>query len=256
MATTDHDHNGKINTAVTLGAIGTALGGLQVLQNGGLGFGLFGGNNAMNAMNQNMTHAGMMYTDQLQSQIAELKAEKYSNRVGIDVYKASAEMSNKNDDKILANLKDAFKEQVAVRERLSASDVEMKYLRGDVNELKMKTAVHEKEIADLKCHSRATTDAVNALANNMRDRFGAVYGAIEASKNEAKCAVELEAERRANADRGIYCYVDSKFVAGRLVMPKDSICPPVMPRYNTWEAPTDTAPATQPVTGTINVNNI
>ena len=31
------------------------------------------------------------------------------------------------------------------------------------------------------------------------------------------------------------------------VIPKDAICPEVMPRFNSWTAPTDTAPATQPV---------
>ena len=83
MATMDND--GKVNTAVTLGAIGTALGGLQVLQNGG--FGLFGGG----SMNHAMNNAGIVYTDQLQAQIAELKAEKYSDKVGIEVYKDAAE---------------------------------------------------------------------------------------------------------------------------------------------------------------------
>lgn len=35
----------------------------------------------------------------------------------------------------------------------------------------------------------------------------------------------------------------------RTVIPKDAICPEVMPRYNSWTAPTatETAPATQPV---------
>lgn len=35
----------------------------------------------------------------------------------------------------------------------------------------------------------------------------------------------------------------------RTVIPKDAICPEVMPRYNNWVAPTttETAPATQPV---------
>lgn len=33
----------------------------------------------------------------------------------------------------------------------------------------------------------------------------------------------------------------------RTVIPKDAICPELMPRFNSWTAPTDTAPATQPV---------
>jgi hypothetical protein len=38
------------------------------------------------------------------------------------------------------------------------------------------------------------------------------------------------------------------------VIPRTAICPEVMPRYNTWTAPTDPAPATQPVTGNIDVS--
>ena len=38
------------------------------------------------------------------------------------------------------------------------------------------------------------------------------------------------------------------------VIPKTAICPEVMSRYNSWVAPTDTAPATQPIVGTVDVN--
>lgn len=34
---------------------------------------------------------------------------------------------------------------------------------------------------------------------------------------------------------------------------KDDICPEVMPRWNSWTAPTAEAPAVQPVTGSIKV---
>ena len=36
------------------------------------------------------------------------------------------------------------------------------------------------------------------------------------------------------------------------IIPQTAICPPVMTRYNSWVAPTDTAPATQPIIGTVN----
>lgn len=38
------------------------------------------------------------------------------------------------------------------------------------------------------------------------------------------------------------------------IIPASAICPEMMPRYNSWTAPTVAAPATQPVTGTINTN--
>ena len=40
----------------------------------------------------------------------------------------------------------------------------------------------------------------------------------------------------------------------KVVIPTTAICPEVMPRYNSWTAPTADAPATQPVTGSVNVN--
>ena len=87
MATMDND--GKVNTAVTLGAVGTGLGILSAIN--GNGNGLLGGLFGNNAMGNAMHSAGIVYTDQLQAQIAELKAEKYSDKVGIEVYKDAAE---------------------------------------------------------------------------------------------------------------------------------------------------------------------
>ena len=40
----------------------------------------------------------------------------------------------------------------------------------------------------------------------------------------------------------------------KCVIPKTAICPEVMPRYNSWTAPTADAPANQPVTGSISTN--
>lgn len=40
----------------------------------------------------------------------------------------------------------------------------------------------------------------------------------------------------------------------KTVIPTTAICPEVMPRYNSWTAPTSEAPATQPVTGTVTTN--
>lgn len=40
----------------------------------------------------------------------------------------------------------------------------------------------------------------------------------------------------------------------KTVIPNTAICPEVMLRYNSWTAPTADAPATQPVTGSVNVN--
>lgn len=38
------------------------------------------------------------------------------------------------------------------------------------------------------------------------------------------------------------------------IIPQTAICPPVMPRYNSFVLPTDTAPATQPIVGNVDVS--
>lgn len=48
--------------------------------------------------------------------------------------------------------------------------------------------------------------------------------------------------------RELRCYVDATFVPGVLKMPLDSICPEAMRRYNSWTAPTTTAPAAEAAT--------
>ena len=87
-----------------------------------------------------------------------------------------------------------------------------------------------KEIADMRVREAVTNARVDCLGK------------------EFKAAIELESERRTAGDQNLYCYVNATFVPGKLVMPKDSICPPVMPQYNSWTAPTTTT-TTTPTTG-------
>jgi len=63
---------------------------------------------------------------------------------------------------------------------------------------------------------------------------------IDNVRNEAISAVALESERRVNGDQGLYGYVNATFVPGKLIMPTSNICPEVMPRYNSYTAPTST----------------
>lgn len=66
---------GVANAGLTTGIIGTALGVLN--GNGGLG-NIFGGNNNSYCLEQIMAR---------DSEIAELKAEKYSDKVGLELYR-------------------------------------------------------------------------------------------------------------------------------------------------------------------------
>lgn len=89
------------------------------------------------------------------------------------------------------------------------------------------------------------------LRQDIRDELALreqiMAGKIESLANATTCnfnAVNTAIANLANTVSGIT----------KVVIPTTAICPEVMPRYNSWTAPTADAPATQPVTGTVNVN--
>lgn len=84
-------------------------------------------------------------------------------------------------------------------------------------------------------------DEISALKERL------LYEKIDAVRHEAISAVALESERRVNGDQGIFGYVNATFVPGKLIMPKNRICPEPMDRYNSWVAPA--AAAETPVAG-------
>ena len=89
------------------------------------------------------------------------------------------------------------------------------------------------------------------LRQDIRDELALreqiMAGKIESLANATTCnfnAVNTAIANLANTVSGIT----------KTVIPTTAICPEVMLRYNSWTAPTADAPATQPVTGTVNVN--
>lgn len=89
------------------------------------------------------------------------------------------------------------------------------------------------------------------LRQDIRDELALreqiMAGKIESLANATTCnfnAVNTAIATLANTVSGIT----------KVVIPTTAICPEVMLRYNSWTAPTSDAPATQPVTGTVNVN--
>lgn len=101
-----------------------------------------------------------------------------------------------------------------------------------------------REIADIRVREAETAGALNALAQSTSQRFEAVYREIDCAKKECGAAIALEGERRTNGDQSIMCYVQGNFVPGKLIMPASSICPPAMPQYNSWVAPTTSTTTT------------
>lgn len=98
--------SGVAKAGLTLGIIGTSLAGLLAtgaLNGNGTGlFGTWGGNGTSRAEMEQSKIA------QLESQIAELKSMRYTDGVGIDLYKNIVAYSNAADAKIAANLKDVM----------------------------------------------------------------------------------------------------------------------------------------------------
>lgn len=91
----EYASNGKANAGLALGIIGTSLAGLLWANGAGKGNGLniFGNGNAV---------------DELQAQVAELRAMRYTDQIGIDLYKNIIAQSNAADAKISANMKEVM----------------------------------------------------------------------------------------------------------------------------------------------------
>ena len=237
--------SGIAKAGLTTGIIGTSLAGLLAANNGGGGLlgGLFGGGNAAAMAGQGAYQAAISAKD---AEIGQLKAERYADHVGTRVYEAAAAMSNKNDDRIQSNLKDAFNELIVTRERLATNDANFKCLADSVTGIKSNVADLNREVADMRVREQQTADAIDCLAKSTTMRFDSVYNALECAKKECGAALALESERRAAGDQNLMCYVNATFVPGKLVMPKSSICPSVMPEFNTWKAPTESSSDSQP----------
>ena len=100
--------------------------------------------------------------------------------------------------------------------------------------------VYQQTLADNK---QLRQDIRDELA--LREQITA--GKIESLANVTTCsfnAVNTAISNLANTVNGIT----------KCVIPATAVCPEVMPRYNSWTAPTAAAPATQPVTGSVNVS--
>lgn len=165
----DYASKGVAGSGLGLGIAGTALG---LLNGNGLG-GLFGcGNNcAVNAMAGNAMVATLAEKD---SEIGQLKAEKYTN------------------------------DQVA------------------------------KTYIALNSEIGKVSDKVNELALGTEKRFGAVDSQMAVMATATNSAIQA----LQNTVNGIT----------KTVIPLNVICPQAMARWNSWTAPTNTAPDTQPVT--------
>ncbi len=158
MATTE-ESSSTAKAGLTTGIIGTALAGLLALNNSngnGLLGGLFGGGNSNTALQA----AGNLYTDQLQAKIAEMNAEKYSNNVALEVYKAA-----RAQDAILTSKFESLASEIA------DSKVREATLRG---EIATNNATVQGQIAQVASNATNGINVLNAALTCLQNTVSGI----------------------------------------------------------------------------------
>lgn len=151
----------------------------------------------------------------LMAENASLRAEKYSDNKNAEVYVASRAENKALRDELMGFIRPLSNEAAANRERIAVLEANV---------------AKNAEIADLR------EKLIRSELGAKIDSVAQTCGCGIAQLNNAVASLQ-------NTVNGIT----------QTIIPQSAICPPVMPRYNSYTAPTDTAPATQPVTGNIRV---
>lgn len=121
----EYASKGVAGAGLGLGIAGTALG---VLNGGGMLSGLFGngagfGNNGMAAAMMTNSTEDTRKISELEAALAREKSERYADSVATAVYREAIQLSNKNDEKIVANYKE-LAQAVAALDKDSAVNKE------------------------------------------------------------------------------------------------------------------------------------
>lgn len=151
----------------------------------------------------------------LMAENAMLKSENYSDKVAKEVYGQALTDNRRLRDEFFAYVKPLADEAAQNRERVAVLEMQVS---------------KNGEIADLR--EKLVRSELGAKIDNVAQTCGCGIAQL----NNAVASLQ-------NTVNGIT----------QTIIPQSAICPPVMPRYNSYTAPTDTAPATQPVTGNIRV---
>lgn len=167
--------------------------------------------------NNNAQMAAMGVLAEKDAKIAELTAQKYSDNQDAALYQATRSENEKLENRLMDYIKPLSQESASNRERVAVLESQMK---------------SNAEIADLR-------------EKLVRSELG---GRIDAVAQACDCGIRQNSAAIAalqNTVNGIT----------QTIIPQSVICPPVMSRYNAWQAPatTDVAPATQPISGTVRV---
>lgn len=214
--------SGVAKAGLTTGIIGTSLAGLWALGagnngNGGILGGLFGNNG-----NCGQAMAAMGVLAEKDAKIAELAAQKYSDNQDAVLYQATRSENKTLRDELMAFITPLSNEAADNRVRVSVLEAQQKC---ETEKALLREQLIEAKIDNCCCQMNGKIDTVAQTA------------ASGIAQNSAAIA-------------------SLQNVVGSItatIIPKSVICPEVMQRYNSWTAPTDTAPATQPISGTVNV---
>ena len=151
----------------------------------------------------------------LMAENAMLKAENYSDKVSKEVYGQALTDNRRLRDEFFAYVKPLADEAAQNRERVAVLEMQVS---------------KNGEIADLR--EKLVRSELGAKIDNVAQTCGCGIAQL----NNAVASLQ-------NTVNGIT----------QTIIPQSAICPPVMPRYNSFVTPTDAAPAVQPVTGNIRV---
>lgn len=178
--------SGVAKAGLTLGIIGTALGAM----NNGWGNGILGGlwGNGNVAEQEQSTIAA------LESKIAKLESNRYTDYVGMDLYKNIVSSAKEEDAKI--------------------SKVQSEMI-GYVIDLDKRTALNEQAARLNREYDTAARDYMFTILNNK----------IDCCCEKAAMQVEFNKQLGGLADASILSYVNSTFIPGTLKLPVTSICP-------------------------------
>lgn len=214
--------SGVAKAGLTTGIIGTSLAGLWALGagnngNGGILSGLFGNNG-----NCGQAMATMGVLAEKDAKIAELTAQKYSDNQDAVLYQATRSENKALRDELMAFITPLSNEAADNRVRVSVLEAQQKC---ETEKALLREQIIEAKIDNCCCQ---------------------MNGKIDTVAQTAACGIAQNSAAIASLQNVVGSITAT-------IIPKSVICPEVMQRYNSWTAPTDTAPATQPISGTVNV---
>jgi hypothetical protein len=182
-------HDGKITgssgvakAGLTLGIIGTGLAALNNGGNGGILGNLFGGNRCADEVSA------------LESQVAELKSMRYTDYVGMDLYK-NIIATQKEEDKKISDLQGT--------------------LFAYIIDIDKRTALNDQAAKLNREYDTAARDYMFTILNNK----------IDCCCEKAAMQAAFDRQLTELSDASIIAYANSTFIPGTLKLPITSICP-------------------------------